>query len=55
MLHMPTMKTEQQAFATHPGNVASSVWDDIRIDNVLPFRDSKEKTTKSTFILCNWM
>jgi len=22
---------------------ASSVWDDIRIDNVLPFRDSKEK------------
>jgi DNA modification methylase len=22
---------------------ASSVWDDIRIDNVLPFRDSKEE------------
>lgn len=25
------------------GSYASSIWDDIRVDNVLPFRDSKEE------------
>ena len=32
---------------------ASSVWDDIRLDNVLPFRTPRTRTTRSTSTRCN--
>lgn len=46
LLHMKGMKGDQKQNAFSQWiwrNYASSVWDDIRIDRVLPYRDSKEE------------